>query len=367
MLTSALPAGSVSALRIETSFDTDRLLEMATARVLPALASGAGLGAAIEQFRPDLLLISSLFVLEALAVHLRHGLPMAFLTPNVRLHPRQEACRIDLARLFEMTAGTEELTALIRSRLPGVRSLDGLVRVMMAVPEMILIPRALEMPDDRSEPNAYYVGSCVSLIRCEQPLAAFEEDPGVPLVYCSLGSQSDLRRDVRQRFFREVLAAASSMPSRRFIVSVGPQTDLAHFQPPQNVSLVQWAPQLAVLKRAALMITHAGMGTVKECAIHGVPMLAFPVGRDQFAAARRIEYHRLGTAGDIECITASEIARMIEHIVGDAVIRSSVSRMRDDILREDADAASIDIFTTVLRAGDAAPAMSVRMASAGVS
>lgn len=349
VLTSALPRGSVDRLRREAAFDPDAFLQLATARVLPALARGEGLGPAIQSFRPDLLIICSLLQLEALAAYLRHDIPIAFFTPNNRRHTREEACRIDLSRLFDMTAGTEEMIGLIRAKLPAVRSLDELVRVLMAVPDLVFLPKALQLPGDSSEPNTYHIGSGVNLGRQEAPFPLID-DVAAPLVYCSLGSQAHFRREVRERFFRVVLQAAACMPQRRFIVAVGPQMDRAAFHPPESVSLVLWAPQLAVLKRAALMINHAGAGAVRECAITGVPMLGFPIGRDQFLVGQRIVHHGLGMVGDIESVTASDLAAMIERAISDPAIRDKLTRVKDEILQEDAHAASIDIFSRILRA-----------------
>jgi zeaxanthin glucosyltransferase len=54
---------------------------------------------------------------------------------------------------------------------------------------------------------------------------------------------------------------------------------------PRNITLRRWVPQVEVLSRTALIITHGGVSTIKETVLHVVPMVACPVGRNQFVGA----------------------------------------------------------------------------------
>jgi zeaxanthin glucosyltransferase len=63
---------------------------------------------------------------------------------------------------------------------------------------------------------------------------------------------------------------------------------------PSNVIVVDQAPQIELLKRATLCITHAGLNTALESLAYGVPMVAIPIGYDQFGVAARIAYHGVG-------------------------------------------------------------------------
>jgi UDP-glucoronosyl and UDP-glucosyl transferase len=60
---------------------------------------------------------------------------------------------------------------------------------------------------------------------------------------------------------------------------------------PPNTIVVRIAPQIELLKRAALCITHAGLNTALEALAQGVPMAAIPIGYDQPGVAARIAYH----------------------------------------------------------------------------
>jgi UDP:flavonoid glycosyltransferase YjiC (YdhE family) len=59
---------------------------------------------------------------------------------------------------------------------------------------------------------------------------------------------------------------------------------------------VRKAPQVELLKRATLFITHAGMNSTLEALQLGVPMVAILIGNDQPGVAPRIQYHQLGVS-----------------------------------------------------------------------
>ena len=58
--------------------------------------------------------------------------------------------------------------------------------------------------------------------------------------------------------------------------------------------VVPFAPQLELLRRATLTITHAGLNTALESLTQGVPMVAIPIANDQPGVASRLEW--LGVA-----------------------------------------------------------------------
>lgn len=59
---------------------------------------------------------------------------------------------------------------------------------------------------------------------------------------------------------------------------------------PSNAVVVQEAPQLKLLGKAALCVSHAGLNTVLEALTAGVPQVAIPVAYDQFGVAARIKF-----------------------------------------------------------------------------
>ena len=108
---------------------------------------------------------------------------------------------------------------------------------------------------------------------------------------------------------------------------------------PPNVEVHARVPQIQELGRASLMITHAGLNSIKECILAGVPMLAFPAGRDQPGNAARVHYHGLGRRADYRRIDADEAGALMNEVMEDPAYRTRVAAMRERFLaaeREDA-------------------------------
>ena len=58
---------------------------------------------------------------------------------------------------------------------------------------------------------------------------------------------------------------------------------------PNNFYVDEYLPQLQILKKANLFLTHGGMNSINESLYYGVPMIVFPQMLEQKANAYRIE------------------------------------------------------------------------------
>src|ERR1700675_2382231 len=85
---------------------------------------------------------------------------------------------------------------------------------------------------------------------------------------------------------------------------------------PSNTIVVRTAPQIDLLKRAALCITHAGLNTALEALAQGVPMVAIPVGYDHPGVAARIAYHGVCEFIEIGNLNVRRLSVLIAKIKG---------------------------------------------------
>ncbi len=60
------------------------------------------------------------------------------------------------------------------------------------------------------------------------------------------------------------------------------------FQVPANARLARWVPHGAVVRRAACVVCHGGMGITQRALAGGVPVCVVPFGRDQAEVALRV-------------------------------------------------------------------------------
>lgn len=100
---------------------------------------------------------------------------------------------------------------------------------------------------------------------------------------------------------------------------------------PGKPVVVPHAPQLEVLKRATLVVTHAGLNTVLETLAHGVPMVALPVTGDQPAVAARMVRLGAGVALPINQVREDRIRALICKVLTDPSYREAARRMQQEI------------------------------------
>lgn len=218
---------------------------------------------------------------------------------------------------------------------------------LRGVPELVLSPEALDFPRPR-QPLRHFVES-LDVARSE-PAFDWERLPkDKPLVYCALGGQLYRAGDT-PGFLKRVVAAFAKRPELNLVLATG-----NHLRPeelrdvPANVVVLQRAPQLTLLKRAQLMITHGGLGSVKECIAHGVPMLVFPLDVDQPGNAARVVHHGLGLAGDVAKTDGRELLRMVDRVLKEPSFAAQSAKFRDQLLAFETGTRGPDLVEGFLR------------------
>jgi UDP:flavonoid glycosyltransferase YjiC (YdhE family) len=224
-------------------------------------------------------------------------------------------------------------------------------------PVLVLCPRAFELPHVAVRPGCHYVEAFVDLERRDagrsSPAELGRLDPAQPLIYCSLGSHPHDYGEIAAVLFREVIGAARLRPRWQLVLAVGPTLlgepvlrDL-----PSNVVAVEWVPQMTLLEKVAVMITHGGLGTVKECIHFGVPMLVFPMAFDQPENAARIVYHGLGLRGAAADIAAGRIVPLIDRILAEPAFSTRVAAMGAAFRQAEESGAAVRVVEGILAAG----------------
>jgi zeaxanthin glucosyltransferase len=134
---------------------------------------------------------------------------------------------------------------------------------------------------------------------------------GKPLIYASLGTLVNGLEHV----YRAILKAVAPLSDAQVVLSVGHNLELEDLGPiPSNTIVVRAAPQLELLKRASLCITHAGLNTTLEALAQGVPMVAIPIGYDQPGIAARIAYHGAGEFVEVGDLTVERLSILIQRV-----------------------------------------------------
>jgi len=83
-------------------------------------------------------------------------------------------------------------------------------------------------------------------------------------------------------------------------------------QVPANATVKEFVPHSAVLGRAAVAVTHGGMGATQKALANGVPVCVVPFGRDQLEVARRVEVSGAGTRLPARRLSAARLKRAVK-------------------------------------------------------
>ena len=173
-------------------------------------------------------------------------------------------------------------------------------------------PKAFDFPIDTWPAQFRYAGPFCDGDGREPIAFPWEKLNGKPLIYASLGTLVNGLENI----YSAILNATSGLPDVQLVLSLGRNVDVNNLGPvPSNVIAVQKAPQMELLKRASLCITHAGLNTALESLANGVPMVAIPIGYDQPGVAARIKHHRVGEFVEPSHLTADRLKDSIQLVL----------------------------------------------------
>jgi MGT family glycosyltransferase len=174
----------------------------------------------------------------------------------------------------------------------------------------------------------------------------FDKLDSRPLIYASMGT---LQNQI-QKVFREIAQACDGLDAQ-LVISLGgggARPELAGSLP-GNPLVVEYAPQLELLSRAALTITHAGLNTVLESLSCGVPMVAIPVGNDQPGVAARVKWLGAGEVLPLKRLRADRLQKLVKNVLLNERYRLQAHRLMLDIKRTDGVRKASDLIEQVFR------------------
>ena len=140
-------------------------------------------------------------------------------------------------------------------------------------------PREFDFPRKFLPSCFHYVGPLRSPERHKVEFP-WERLDGRPLIYASLGTLQNQKTSLYQCF----VEACEDLDVQLVIAGRDPES-LGPL--PENVIAAAYAPQLELLEKASLTLTHGGLNTVLDSLSCGVPMVVVPLTYEQPAIAAR--------------------------------------------------------------------------------
>ncbi|WP_069385693.1 glycosyltransferase [Cellulosimicrobium cellulans] len=328
----------------------------------PAPAIARDVLAAVDAERPDLV-VTSVFTVGAMIAAQSRGIPFDVLLPNVYAAPYPgrtpfgaglRPARGPVGRLRDRavtSAATRTLDRFTLARLDALRADLGLgplthswEQMGAARQQLVMTSPAFDLPGPLPA-NARYVGPVL-----DDPSWAddvpWEAPPGDdPLVLVALSSTFQ----DQAALLRRVVAALSALPVRgvvttgqgldpgavpvRGVVTTGQGLDPGAVPGSASVSVVAAAPHRAVLRDAALVVTHGGHGTLLKALVAGCPVVVLPHGRDQADNAVRVTLRGAGVAVPRRS-SAGRIHRAVHRVLHDPSFARAAARLGDAVRRD---------------------------------
>ena len=188
-------------------------------------------------------------------------------------------------------------------------------------------PPEFEFPRRELPANFYFTGP-LQHPRARQTVDfPFEKLNGKRLIYASLGTVQN-----QLQYIFSYIAEACAAPDVQLVISLGGSIEPEELPNlPGNPIVVKYAPQLELLKKASLTITHAGMNTTLESLSNGVPLVAIPIVHDQPGVAARIAWTGTGEFITLKKLTVTKLRETVQRVLTEDFYRQNAEKLQADI------------------------------------
>ncbi len=190
-------------------------------------------------------------------------------------------------------------------------------------------PPEFDFPRQNLPEHFHFIGPSHKSATRKPVAFPFEELTGKPLIYASMGTIQNRLVEV----FQTIASACEGLDAQLVIDLGGGATPESLPKLPGNPIVVGYAPQLELLKKATLTITHAGMNTTLESLSNGVPMVAIPVANDQPGIAARIAYTGVGEVVALKELNVPKLRSAIVKVLTQDSYKQRAIEMQDAIVR----------------------------------
>jgi MGT family glycosyltransferase len=217
--------------------------------------------------------------------------------------------------------------ARVRHGLPPLRRIvDQLEHVDLV---LVLTSESFDFHGAGHPPQVRYVGPVLADPHWTEGWEApWPDGDPRPLVVVSLSSTYM----AQERALARIIEGLGTLDVR-VLVTTGPAIDPASLPVQPNAVVVRSAPHAQLFPQAAVVLTHAGMGTVTRALSCGIPLVCLPMGRDQFDVAARVVHAGAGVRLRPGARPAA-IRAAVERVLRDPQFRAAAQRLGAQMLAD---------------------------------
>jgi zeaxanthin glucosyltransferase len=172
-------------------------------------------------------------------------------------------------------------------------------------------PAEFEFPREDLPACFHFTGAYHNSITRTAVDFPFEKLTGQPLIYASMGTLQNRLMGV----FENIAEACVGLDAQLVISLGGGMSQDSLPKLPGSPLVVGYAPQLELLQKATLTITHAGLNTTLESINAGVPMVAIPIANDQPGVASRIAWSGCGEMVKLSDVNVFKLRNAVKKVL----------------------------------------------------
>ena len=244
----------------------------------------------LENDRPDVICFDAMALAGRLAA-MKLGIRAVRLCPSYAANEHWSLMRSSP----DIKPPTEDLKseAAVLLREIGTRyglALTDFPTLFMTPAELNLVftPRMFQPMGDTFDDRFAFVGPQIAPRATKTPFAMPADDK--PLLFISLGTVFNQWPEFFTMCFEAFADSGMTV-----IMAIGQKTDPKSLDKiPANFHLYPQVPQLEVLARTDVFVSHGGMNSTMEAMSYGVPVAVIPQMAEQAATARRVHELRCG-------------------------------------------------------------------------
>lgn len=187
---------------------------------------------------------------------------------------------------------------------------------------LVYTTREFQPDGEAFDPSYKFVGPSIAA-RSAQTGFDLPVIQGKELIYISLGTVFNQAKD-----FYKLCFEAFGDTDYRVVLAIGDKVGVSDLgEVPGNFIVKNYVPQMEVLQRTNLFITHGGMNSAHEGLYFGVPLIVIPQSADQPIVAEQVARLEAGIAFPMPSLTANKLREAANQVLSRSSFKENAVRV----------------------------------------
>ncbi|MCY7963327.1 macrolide family glycosyltransferase [Bacillus inaquosorum] len=173
----------------------------------------------------------------------------------------------------------------------------------------------------------------------------FEQIDNENVLFISMGTIFNNQK----QFFNQCLEVCKDFDGK-VVLSIGKHIKANELNDiPENFIVRPYVPQLEILKRASLFVTHGGMNSTSEGLYFETPLVVIPMGADQFAVGNQVEKIGAGKVLKKDQLSESLLKETIQEVMNNPVYAEKAKEIGQSLKAAGGSKKAVDSILEVVK------------------